>query len=365
MTLAYFVTITMLLTYLINSALVCYSKKPQNKEAYRFYIVLAYLVYMFVTVFRPMGPGLGGTDTWGYRNYFLSSRGSLMHGLTVQTYEKGYAFFVWFVRLFTTEYRVVLFLVHSFIFVSTVSFLKKIRFNKYSFITIMALVFLALDSINIVRIIVAVCISYYLYDALYQGRIYKALGIILLASSVHISAVILFVVYFIYIVKRYEKDFSLDKLMILTFVFMIGTFIAIHVMDSIINQTKYVFYDQDEGIAFPSYIMFLGVFLVSIMQYKKLVKFDKINEVLIYALSVGLVILPLQYRYAIMYRMLLYIHPIMFTLIPAIFVEDEPSFDEHKLTKIAINCMLVMFIVYRIYSFFTGELVDLGSFGGF
>ena len=345
------------LVVLLNSAFVC---RPTSKGAYTFYIGLAFLIYMGFTVFRPIAIGIGGTDSHHYQDYFLAAKGSLSHGLSVQFYERGYAVFVWLIRQFTSSYRVLLFIVHGFIFTSTIALMKRITFNKYSWITLSALVFLALYSVNTIRIILAVAIVYHVYIRLLDGKLYTAILLAIIALSVHISAAIALPMGLVYIIKRNEKNYDISSLLKTIIIFVLGTFVLINMADFCINQTKYIFYDADEGIAFPSFIMFLVVFIYALIAgFDK--SEDKVLQLFTYLLPVGLVILPLQYRYAIMYRMLFYVQPLVYTLIPALLEKSDQQ-EDRKLLRLIMRLLLFIFVLYRFYSFFSAEMVDLVIF---
>ena len=293
----------------------------------------------------------------------MISYGSLQHGLSVQYYERGYAVFVWFIRQFTSDYRVLLLIVHSFIYISTVNLLKNFKYNMYTFIPVLALIFLAIYSINTVRIIVALSIFYWVYDMLIKDKVLIAFILALLAVTVHISALIIFPVGMVYLCKKHIKLFNLKKLWILIGAIMLLSFVGISLIKSLIEGSKYVIYAGEGSIAIPTYVMFSTICFLTYHYYDELeAKDDHVVELLIYTLPIGLIILPLQFKYAILYRMLFYIHPILYGLMPYILEVNNQIRMQNKKEFWAVRILIFTFVAYRIFSFFTAEIIDLGTF---
>lgn len=94
-------------------------------------VFLAYLIYIAFAVSKSFMPGKCANDAYAYYVDFTRADCSLSLFLTqVSSFEPGYSIIVWIVRHMTSNYKVMLWVWHTFTFVLTICFYKKVYLKK-------------------------------------------------------------------------------------------------------------------------------------------------------------------------------------------------------------------------------------------
>ncbi|WP_170169110.1 EpsG family protein [Mesobacillus subterraneus] len=318
----------------------------------------SYLVFILFTVFRLIDEGYGGIDAMAYKLYFIGSEGTWIESLNFQNYEFGYATMIWLVRNFTDDYKVVLFLIYTALFLMLVKYAKYMTRNISTLFSLFLLLALIINSFNTTRVIIAVFIGLMVYILIYKEKYVKAVILSLFALSIHISSVILLPMIAISMMLR--KKMSFTRLIIWVLLTTILAFISINVVETIIGNGKYyVYINYKEGIALQTYLIIFIVFLLSVYKYRELIEINSFNKTLITILPLAFVIIPLQLKYSILYRMLLYFLPIVYTLIPSLLkAYSVRNFNSIYYAPIKIG--LITYLVLKIYIFINVELASAG-----
>lgn len=362
----YVAPITIILSLLINQSLKI-SEFDQDKSIVKFsekaknMIIIAYLIFIFFSVFRKIAQGgVGGTDAYGYMNYFNTSPRSIIQSIKNQGYEPGYAGFIWFMRMIFTDYKIVLFITHSYMYYSMVQFMRRFKYNKFTIIASVLMMGLLMNSFNIIRMVLSVCISFNIYSSLYESKVLKALLISIFAVTVHISAAIMIPIVLKYAFYLYDDEITASKMLVINLAMYVLSIVAILSIDFIIVGTKYTFYQgKEESIAVVSFAIMLITYIGSLMKYSELIELSKMNKILISSIPIGLVILPLQFKMSIMYRMILFINPLLFMLIPQIIYLSYKK-SGYKILDFMLTTGFSLIVSYKIYQFFFIESKDLG-----
>ena len=184
--------------------------------------------------------------------------------LEFQKYEIGYATIIWIFRKITADYRVVLLFIYSAIFVILVKYVKHIIWNRYSILSIFLLLALIINSFNTLRVILAVFIGMVVYISLYQEKYKRAVLLSIIAITIHVSALILLPVTFIFILINNRRYISFKRLVSYVLIGTLLSVIVLRIANPFITNSKYYVYGNENGIAIQTYIMILIVFVVSL-----------------------------------------------------------------------------------------------------
>ena len=325
----------------------------------KIWLFIIYIIYTFFTVFRVIDVGIGGIDAYVYKLYFLGAKTSWIEAIEYQNYEVGYATIIWLFRLLTDDYRFVLFFLYTFMFIVLVVFVRYITFNMYTFLSIFLLLALIINSFNTLRVIIAVFIGMVVYIQLFKSKYLNSILLSIVAISIHISALILFPIISVHFIINKRKNISFKKLIFYVCSLSIITVVLMWLAKPIIMNSNYHIYNNEGGIALQTYIMILILFLLSVLKYKQMVNINKFNKTLITILPIGLIILPLQMEYSILYRMVLYFLPIIYSLIPPL-IRSLSITSIKKIHYFFIKLGLVLYLILKIIIFFTVEVKSAG-----
>lgn len=217
-----------------------------------------------------------------------------------------------------------------------------------------------MSQLNTLRMSISVSIALYSLISMHEKRWITALIIIICAASVQISAVILLpvliVLFIAYNRNNYRKSllFALIGLGIIFTIAMFGLInrIALGTDKSVNVGHSSVAWSTDLAIIIFSAICFAN--------FKQLKNTSGLNEVLMMALPVGIICIPLQFNISVMYRMLLYFLPIIYSLIPSII--KSYSNNKNKLKYFAVIIIAYGYLFSRVYSFISEEIVFLNEY---
>lgn len=178
-----------------------FAKKTQSKG------VASFICFILIC-----GSGLrhGYIDTRGYRNWFITLDQSKVFSLEylfhVDEKDKGFSVFLGFIKLFTDNAQVCLFILAfitvGLLFWGIVNHVPQVDFGVFLFIATGCY----LDTMNGVRqALVAAVLFYYLPRFLEEGKLAKYMMLVLLMSSVHGSALLFIPLYFVVTKKAWSN----------------------------------------------------------------------------------------------------------------------------------------------------------------
>ena len=151
----YTLVITGLLMIISKNKTAIYTKE-KGKVTINIYALTVQCICIISVVlfcaFRKIDAGVGGTDAYAYMLQFFSSTGTLTEQLQrFYGWEPLHAFSLWIVRAFTDEYRVYLIFYYILLSLLMMKCAKVFDFNKQSFLSVLALVLLSINSFNTQR----------------------------------------------------------------------------------------------------------------------------------------------------------------------------------------------------------------------
>lgn len=362
---SYLIIILVVTILIFFSGNISFSKVKNDKVNLKYsaisiiLLLIAGMIFVIFSSFRRIDIGYGGTDAITYKNYFLSVNTNLKEALLIQNYEWGYSFIVWFGRTLTENYSLFLVFIYSFMFFGVIKFLKFSKWNNYNFFVIALMITLLINSFNINRVVLAVVLGLFVYIFLHKDQYIRALLLTIIATTIHISSVILFPCILTVYLMRNQKNISWKKILFWIANFSIVSVAFLKFSSGLISSSKYGIYNQESSIAWPTYLIILFVFTLSLFKYKEMVLTNPFNKTLILILPIALIIAPLQIQFPILYRMLLFFLPVLYTLIPSLIVVLRfKKIDQFY--NLIIQLVLVLYLATRLYVFFQTEIYSSG-----
>jgi hypothetical protein len=232
------------------------------------------------------------------------------------------------------------------------------------------IVFELFNQFNTLRQSLAIAMSYLVMVLLSKNRYILSVIFLVLTILLHTSGFILVPVFLLNIIGKYTSVSNQMKRYVIFS--SVGIFITVLIMElfkSILSQSeKYHVYVKSVKLSVPiASTFFVSVILIlSMIEYKKVIKINRMNKVIIWSLPAFYVGVILQLAVPIMYRTILYFLPYAISLIPSLiecYEERYISFDKVK-KKLAIKKIvmigLYLILLYKVYDFFVNSIPDVG-----
>ncbi len=327
-------------------------------------VFAAYLIYIIFAVSKSFMPGKGAKDAYAYYVNFTGADCTLKHFMTeVSTFEPGYSFAVWIVRQLTSEYRFMLWIWHTLTFILIVGFYKKVYLKtNYLFPVFIGLMIL-MSQFNTLRMSISISIALFSLFAMYKKSWIKAGIIILCAASFHVSAVIMFPVFMVVFIVSHWNGYKKSLLFTLICLGIILTIAMFGIINRLALGTDKSVYVGESSVAWGMDLAIIVFSMLGLVKMKQLKQLSKFNEILILALPVGIICIPLQLNISVMYRMLLFFHPIMLALIPSIIKCYKES--STKVVSYMVSLLSYGYLITQINSFCTESVEVLGKYATF
>ena len=243
----------LLLTIFFYASVAYHWTKKKRKWQFVYYIVsFALIIFLSVYLaFRDIyfdGEIItGGMDAHVYKERFENATSMpLAESLAYQQYEYGYGLFVYFIRLLTPSYIVYEIIYYAILFIVASATLRILDLRKGIVSFILIFVYIAIpffDSMNIARNMLAYFLAMLSLALFSKKKTVSSLIIAAIASSIHISAIILFAIYFAYMLmsKGKKKRVKIAFVIVIS-LFTIAAFVLINVFRPILLTTKYALY---------------------------------------------------------------------------------------------------------------------------
>lgn len=347
--------------YLKNDYRVEYKNRKLIVSTKVVLVFLAYLIYIVFAVSKSVEFGVGANDAYAYYLNFTRADCTLKYFMTEVTIcEPGYSFVVWIVRKVTSDYRFMLWIWHTLTFILMVGFYKKVYLKTNYLFPVFVGLILLMSQFNTLRMSISIAIALYSLFAMYKKNWIKTAIIILCATSIHLSALIMVPVFMVVFIVSNRNNYKKSLLFALIGLGIILTIAMFGIINRFALGTAKSVYVGQSSIAWGMDFAIIVFSVLGFVKMKQLKQLSKFNEILILALPVGLICIPLQFNISVMYRMLLFFGPIILALIPSIIKCYKES--STKMVSYMVSLLSYGYLISQIYSFCTEGVVLLGKY---
>lgn len=351
--------INSLIFYIILFGIACLfmyfsqSLKIKKNKSYLFFLVISFLIPLVVSGLRFDV----GTDYFNYiRGYDLTKNMSIHDLIESNNIEFGF-FFIRKISSWFNNYQL-MFWISTFItllFFYLALFKHKDKLSISLGLMIYLFVFFP-SSLNIVRQHIALAIITYSYRYIFERDLKKFSFFCLIASSFHITALIVLPFYFIFSSENNLVSFDTKKkaffrfliiIISVIFVFNFTSFIkTLSEIDSFEKFGRYAI-ESNRGVNREIFLKGLILFIVLILR-KKLIKYDSRNKLYIYFLIIDLIITFVGFSNPFVKRIGLYFGITEVFLLPSIV-----KIASNKMEKYVIRWGIILYsIVFFILAFY-------------
>lgn len=168
-------------------------KNKKNSNIY------TYVILIFLFLFAGFRDITVGNDTYEYVRQFnsLSGISGILNNIEISRYEIGYVALCTIIKTFTNNYTVLLSIVSAFYLISVGRFINKYSQNKWLSIMVFYLIGNYFLIFNIIRQCIVICILLNSIDYIISNKKKKYIISMLVATTFHISSVVLIPLVFI------------------------------------------------------------------------------------------------------------------------------------------------------------------------
>lgn len=337
----------------------------KNKLLTRAFVLFAYFVYIFISTFRLINTDYTNGDAYSYKWIFDNANMSYRNFLVFRREEFGYKTIVWIVRNFTDDYKVMLFIFHTFIYWCTVYFVKKMKPKKQVNVIVYFLcIFLVVGNLfhafNLLRSSIAVSCSYVLIISLQEQKIKKAWLFFILGMLFHNSMIIMSLPIVAYMVVLHKYNRS--NRMIIVGCIVIVEFVCMTFLSNYMFAI-YSIYNNSQGLAIGAYVAILFLLYYFMKKGNTLNDDERIANMI---LEFSLCCVPINFFYSIAYRMVLLFMPLVYSSIMKLTSEDLfiSNLSIRFQKKHAVILMiLIAYLLYETYQMVSiDEITWVGNF---
>lgn len=333
-----------------------------SENAKRNRVICAILIIAIVVIFsafRLITENEGGTDAFVYREQFLNSNVPFFQQfVNLSGFEPLHVLSLWLVRAFTDNYTVYLVLYYIILALLLIKIAGMYEWHKGGFLSLFAIVLFSVTSFNTQRNTFAVFFSFLIVDQLRKGRYRKAVLLGIITTLIHFSAAIYFIVILgFYYLKYVKGDYNRKLGVFVCLSLAAAAFISV-LVPFVTSGTRLSNYSVEFSFSLPMFVLF--VFLAAFpffvyLNYAKDPDFTTLWTILVLFSPMFV----FQMFYAIMYRMMLYCVPVMYTMIwkyKNLIIKDP------KDSTVFFYCLLNIALIVRILTNIVGGNSDIGSY---
>lgn len=320
-------------------------------------ILVCYILYIVFCVFRKISYGFGGPDAHSYQDLFYQSAefDLTTYLLDITTFEPGYSIISWFIAVVFDDYRVALFFWHTVAFVLMIRFMRRtIGGQRFLLLVIPAFYIILFEQLNTLRMIVGLTIVINSIFAMNQNKWLKALLVIIVACSVHMSSVVFLPVLMFEIIMHNKNSFSNLKLFLMVVLAIIVSSGSVGLVAGLLTSLSKEAYLDTSSVSYGIYIPAVILIVLILSNRRILEKQSEYAETLIIALPVVFICLPLQVNFTIAYRMANLFLPIMYSLSILLLSACVKWLSSSSFA--ALFLIVNGYFVYRIMHFFLNGL---------
>lgn len=324
-------------------------------------LLLAYAISIVFICFRINDPSLGVLDANFYQQYFEDIPPSLPYYLTeVTTFEIGYSIATWVVRQITSQYWVMLFIWDTLIFICLTRFLSRINLSSNGFFVVLLIEATLFDQLLTLRMAISIAIALNAFVEISLNRWGRALLLLLIAASMHISALLLlpaYVIIYIYLHSNKQPFFWL--ILLVCGGVAIAAF-SLTLIYRVVSGSAKAVYFAESSLSLGVYLTMLVFSILTFRRFWSIASDAPINIILMTLIPTCFLCVPLQLLASAFYRCLLFYIPIVLALIPSII-------KSYRKSPITVTYAIVWLICYgyislRIYSFIVSQIPNFGIY---
>lgn len=354
---------------------VCYSinygkshKDKTEKESIisgRVVLVLGYLIYILFSVYRLIDYHTGGYDAIAYKSIFeYAKEYTLLEYIRLRKEEILYTSFAWGLRQVTSDFRWLLFIMHSVIYWCIGKYFAESHYrikNPLKLVYIFLVSSFLFSSFNTMRFAVALSISLLFYNKILSKDYKRSVFLLCIAIGFHNACFILIPVLLLSIYRDKKNICSVYGLIVAVITIFVLELIVVYGAKSIISNSSYSSYDSSKGIAVFAYLAFTIVLvLMCISKYEYLDDDKQLNTNYIFIIC-AVFCIPIQLQYSVAYRMVTLFLPCLYGNICGI--SESKKF---KLYNSAVNLPIQVFanfyLIYKCIDVYTNDFMAGGLY---
>lgn len=296
-TLIFYIISAILISFLFNVGIKNEKKIIKiGRYSFKYQSIIAIIIFiilMFISCFRTIGPLVGGIDARTYINAFLYDsyvKFDIFKILKMQGTEPLFYNLMTFIRGFTDNRYILFIIIYSIIYIPMIRFVfDNAEGNKSSAYILFFLMYLY--SFNLIRNIFAISLALIAITKIKNNKYFSFIIFILLSYLSHFSCII-FLAYGVFY-KIFEKKWNNFKQIIRwSLFFMILLTSSYMVLKSFALTTKYAGY-LDNDISLLGYIPIAILLIIMIIYHRQLL--TKKEDWFIYSLVLfNVIILPIS-----------------------------------------------------------------------
>lgn len=333
----------------------------------------AFVLYVIASSFRMIEPGIGGSDAWAYKAMFYEAEGSSLLAFIGRhtAFEPGFSLFSWTFYHIVPDYAFALFVWHSLSFILVYRFLTRFATRAHkmtSFLFVYAVNILLFEQYNTLRMSIAISVCLNALILFADGRRVWAVTLVILASSVHVSAAVILSVFLVYSIMENNSGMTSGKLIATVAASLVCSLMLIRVFLFLLSAIGKGVYDDGGAVSLGVYLPLFVLLILGCSRIRNIEEF-KYGTILISALPVCLGLVPLQMSYSIVYRMTLYFLPVAYAFILMLIDayganqgcarKNAPSLELGYLMALILGNS---YLLYRIISLFVEGAQHFGHF---
>lgn len=329
-----------------------------------FLLFIGYIAYITFSVFRKIEFGCGGVDAYSYKRIFESAVGQSFWSFNSSRKEEIlYNFITWTISRFTSDFKIVLFFMHSISYICFARSYKYIVF-KNNRITNFLYTFVILGWLftmfNTIRFGVALSLSLLVYSNVINGKYKPAIIELIITCMIHTSAVILFPPLLLCTYYKHNNKTKRFRSIIIVILAMIAEIVLIPLLSGIMQSSSYRFYGATNGIATGTY--FVLIVSIILMMISGRSKNDYLLNHNFVFLICALLCIPIQIKYSIAYRMVILFMPIIYKNFVDLTYSYKIENRNSMFIKAAIYLFAISYFLYRAYTLYTVDFVGDGLY---
>ena len=331
-------------------------------KAYKLLYIIIFLILFIFLCFRLVSGEIGGTDTKIYIDMFNDvnlNQIDFENALTLNGEEPIFILLLYIVRLFSTNYHALFFVIYAIIIGAYIFFIDKNVKKKESWFIIMLAIIPILQSMNIIRQSLAIAISLVAIVKLKENKKISSLILLILAFLIHYTAIIMAGFYLFYIIISKVKRSAMADLFIIVLLSTIGV-AGTTVLNQFLNTTGYSGYLGSSNTILGFIQVYILIF-ICIVFYKKLMYTLRQNNTQIYydALIYNVIVLTASIPIGAASRTNLYfdmIRIILWLEIYNTFLNIKMANKQSKdiLISVVTFALVIIWIIFKIHQIWYG-----------
>lgn len=323
------------------------------------YIILSMLTLLLVVALRDISVG---TDYVNYRNFYLRIYQKVVTKNEIKTF--GILFY-FLAKIFTLIFKSKYIFFYGFIGGLTIYFIYRtcIDYSKNPWLSLYMLFSFCLyyQIFNQLRQLLAMFIVVYAIRYIWQKNFKKYFLFIIIASSIHLSAIMMLPLYFFL-----DREINVKTLIMYLYISAV-LFLGVGLFRKIIEFTSYRYYlgsvfDSSFSLnAILNFIVRLFMLFVCLLFRKKIVTNNPKTKLYYHAIVICTILQFLTIRLTLFGRLTTYFYLFYIFLIPEIFY----VFFENKKTK---KTLLILFLVAMLgyhYVYFNSSFAATSGYNNY